>query len=151
MQNVPQGTQAKESKAAARAAAAASAEPADTLKPFEEAYDEYFRQLQEAWSYEEACDRIDKAQHDYEDSVKEISASPDPVRHVEAYAQLMRNVQEAWLPKESRNKFEKAYTTYLEVTAKAWANADINNLNAAQLSAIGQSMMIVAQNAALSR
>jgi len=120
-----------------------TAKPEEILKRIEEEYCKYLHTLQEAWDMEEVNQRLREAFLNYVRALQE--AGPyDALKSYEAYFNYLRACQEAWRPERVKKLFNEAYLDYVRALQQAWAQIDINALNANSLAIIGQNMLVVA-------
>jgi hypothetical protein len=117
------------------------------LRRFEEAHANYSRAVEEASSAQERQKRLEEAYLGYLRGVFEASPKRDPVGYLEAYVNYGRAVREAVLPSEIRDRLVEAFRTYLRAHKEAWADVDVDALDAAALAALAQGMLAVASSA----
>src|SRR2546425_7123888 len=110
----------------------------NVLKDFESAYMNYMQTLQGAWIPEEAQKRFEDAYLDYMRAL--LQAANDPLKRVEAEIQYMRALREARMPQDVQKRFQEAFQGYIRALQGAWAQLDINALDAGSLIVIGQSI-----------
>ena len=81
--------------------------------PFEDAYLNYMRTLQDAWRPDEIQKRIDTANLEYLRGLADTMAPEDAPRRFEAFLQYQRALAEAQMPQEMLQRFDDAYRNYL--------------------------------------
>lgn len=108
------------------------------LKPFEDAYNEYFRVLQETWSSaQKQCDEIYRT---YTLGFRTGQRSPH-----EVLGEANRSL--ANLHQTVSSRAEDAYRSYLRTLQSSWSKANLESLDVCSLVILSRSMYEVAARA----
>jgi len=114
-------------------------------KPFQAAYDEYFQKLCKV--SEEAQSRILDAQFEYRRAIQRAWESQDQTALQEANDNYQQALEAAANDQTPLQRCADAYDEYKSNVQKAFANVAGAEMDSLTLSAIAQSISIVAQHA----
>jgi superfamily II RNA helicase len=112
-------------------------------KPFQAAHDEYFQNLATIW--EDTQRRSLDAQFELQRGLQQAWQSQDPKDFQDAYEKYQRVLEEAANDATPLQRHADAYEEYKSAVAKAMAKGNPENLDPLTLSAIAQSLALVAQ------
>jgi hypothetical protein len=108
------------------------------LREFEEAYEAYFRELEEAWNeaHRHFCEALESRLHEE----RAVWTQPD------ARAQLHDLAKKHLTEIDStsvtaRKRYEQAYFTYLSAIQRAWAGVDPSRLDIWAVLAVSRSVL----------
>jgi len=131
----------------ARSGESASESGEAVARRLEEAYENYSRAIQAAYSAEDRQKSFEEAYLSYLRGAFGAIAKQDPVSYFEAYLNYMRGTREAALPSESRERLVEAFRTYLNAYKEAWTEVDVRAFDATALAALAQGMQALAYSA----
>ncbi len=99
----------------------------ESLRNFEDAHLNYWRELQDAWA--EAQQRYQQAQQQYAQAFSGFRATEDPLKQYESYRDQIEQLQQSFSAEDVRKRFEEAYRNHLRAIKDAWAKLDVDAID----------------------
>jgi beta-galactosidase/beta-glucuronidase len=112
-------------------------------KPFQAAHDEFFQKIATIW--EDAQHRSLDAQFELQRGLQQAWQSQDPKDFQDTHEKYQRVLEEAANDATALQRYADAYEEYKSAVAKALAKGTPGDLDPLTLSAIAQSLALVAQ------
>jgi hypothetical protein len=111
----------------AGAAKAKQSSLSDTVRRFEDAHLNYFRELRDIWV--QTQDQFNEAFRTQARKFAESTQNADPATRFQAYRENVEQLQKSVNPDDVKQRFEEAYRNHLRALKDAWANVDVDALD----------------------